>query len=240
MHQEDPENFVNEDPFQRPAVSVSNESKEWETENDEVPPPAPKIIKIESNDDIPHTEIIRIVDTSVPNLVSTNLKTFNDKQPIIKADEGTIASSDKVQILQEFVIHDQPTTSSVVSANSGQTIILSNEAFTVIPLESDGGIIEPITTHTLPNSIIVPASIKKSQKKSLAESLAAAIADNDELTTFAEEDEELSEDDYKLKDNVYKLLDMLVDNVTLKKFGWPETTEEKVSFRKEKWSPKLL
>ncbi|KAL9892164.1 protein suppressor of hairy wing-like isoform X1 [Glossina fuscipes] len=226
VHQEDPENFVNEDPFQRPTVS--NESKQWERENDEVPPPAPKIIKIESNDDIPHTEIIRIVDTSIPNLVSSNLKTFNDKQPIIKADEGTIASSDKVQILQEFVIHDQPTTSSVVSANTGQTIILSNEAFTVIPLESDGGIIEPITTHTLPNSVIVPASIKKSQKKSLAESLAAAIADNDELTTFAEEDEELSEDDYKLKDNVYKLLDMLVDNVTLKKFGWPETTEEKV------------
>ncbi|XP_037894813.1 protein suppressor of hairy wing-like isoform X2 [Glossina fuscipes] len=58
--------------------------------------------------------------------------------------------------------------------------------------------------------------------------MAAAIADNDESTTFAEEDEELSEDDYKLKDNVYKLLDMLVDNVTLKKFGWPETKEEKV------------
>lgn len=207
VHQEDPETFVNENLF----------------DNDTVLMPPPKVIKIE---DAQGQRIEFVTTNSEGKILNTNIKGLKEQQ-ILKTSENKEDGNSKVNILEQYIIEDSPSTSANVAK---QTIILSNEAFTVIPLESDGGIIEPITTKSLP-TIISPES-KREQRKTLAESLAAAIADNDEEISENEEDEEPSftEEDLKLKDNVSKLLDMLVDSATLKKFGWPDVTEESVSF----------
>ena len=207
VHQEDPETFVNENLF----------------DNDTLLMPPPKVIKIE---DAQGQRIEFVTTNSEGKILNTNIKGLKEEQ-ILKTTENAEEENSKVNILEQYIIDDNPTTSASVAQ---QTIILSSEAFTVIPLESDGGIIEPITTKSLP-SIISPET-KKEQRKTLAESLAAAIADNDEELSEEEEEQEptFTEEDLKLKDNVSKLLDMLVDSATLKKFGWPDITEETVSF----------
>lgn len=73
--------------------------------------------------------------------------------------------------------------------------------------------------------------VKKEKRKSLAASLAAAIADNLEEEPSSEDDasgEVLTEEDLKLKENIGKLIDMLVDPPILKKYGWPNAPEETV------------
>lgn len=206
VHQEDPETFINEDPF-----GTTNTQ-----DIDSLLMPAPKIIKIE---DAQGQRIEFVTTNSEGQILNTNVHGLSPQQ--VKSDEGD--SPNKVRILEQFILDDGPSTST---AGGKHTIFLSNEAFTVIPLESDGGIIQPITTNTLPTKFVSP-EFKKEQRKTLAQSLAAAIADDDQLVNFNEEDE-MSEEDLKIKDNVSKLLDMLVDKATLKKFGWPDISEETV------------
>uniref|UniRef100_A0A1I8NTK1 C2H2-type domain-containing protein n=1 Tax=Stomoxys calcitrans TaxID=35570 RepID=A0A1I8NTK1_STOCA len=221
VHQEDPETFVNEDPFA--------DRSEFEEATTPPPPPipAPKIIKIE---DSQGQRIEFVTTNSDGEILNSSIEGLANKRIIHSTPSTSItrttaqSDSNNVEILEEFIINNGPTTSNV----SGETIILSNEAFTVIPLESHGGIIEPVTTNTIAAKTFRTPENKK-ERKSLAESLAAAIADDDNLTHFSTDDEEkLSEEDLKLKENVSKLLDMLVDSVTLKKFGWPDISEETV------------
>lgn len=214
VHQEDPETFVNEDPFATTSTVKDNDSLLM---------PAPKVIKIEDD----QGQRIEFVTTnSEGKILNTNIQGLNQQQ--ILSSESKTVETNKVRILEQYIIDDRPSTST--GAGGKQTIFLSNEAFTVIPLESNGGIIEPVTTNTLPSNMISP-ECKKEQRKTLAESLAAAIADEDETVLEVINDEpQYSEEDLKLKDNVSKLLDMLVDSVTLKKFGWPDMLEETVSY----------
>ncbi|XP_054725584.1 protein suppressor of hairy wing [Anastrepha obliqua] len=118
-------------------------------------------------------------------------------------------------VVKEFIVNDLP------RAERDDAIVL--EAFTVVPLDGDG----PIETVTI-GSIDVSSEVKKERRKSLAESLAVAIGKE---PVTPSEPIQLNEEDMKLKDNVGKLLDMLVDNKTLKKFGWPTNSEENVLCR---------
>ncbi|XP_017483245.1 PREDICTED: protein suppressor of hairy wing isoform X1 [Rhagoletis zephyria] len=119
-------------------------------------------------------------------------------------------------VVKEFIV------SNVPNASSEGAIVIQNEEFTVIPLDGVG----PIETVTV-GPIDVSPLIKK-ERKSLGESLAVAIASE---TLTPSDPIQLNEEDIKLKENVGKLLDMLVDNKTLKKFGWPTNTEENVLCR---------
>ncbi|CAD6995035.1 unnamed protein product [Ceratitis capitata] len=122
-------------------------------------------------------------------------------------------------VVKEFIVNNVPAT------NEGD-IVLHDEAYTVIPLDGDGPI-ETVTAVTV-GSIDITTEVKKERRKSLAESLAVAIG-NDSVTL--KEPIQLNKEDIKLKENVGKLLDMLVDNKTLKKFGWPTNSEENVLCR---------
>ncbi|XP_061393391.1 protein suppressor of hairy wing [Musca vetustissima] len=223
VHQEDPETFVNEDPFGDRTGIIHEEDEDDDQDEQSMTIPAPKIIKIEDAQG-PRIEFVttnsegKILNSSIEGLANQRII----QSPTISAAAN---QSNKVQILEEFIINEGPSTST---GGGGETIILSNEAFTVIPLESNGGVIEPVTTNTIAAKTYRTPETKK-ERKSLAESLAAAIADDDNLTHFStDDDEELNEEDLKLKDNVGKLLDMLVDTATLKKFGWPDASEELV------------
>lgn len=121
-------------------------------------------------------------------------------------------------VVKEFIVNDVP-------AAEERAMVLHDEAYTVIPLDGDGPI-ETVTAVTM-SPINISAEVKKERRKSLAESLAVAIG-TDSVTL--KEPIQLNEEDMKLKENVRKLLDMLVDNKTLKKFGWPTNTEENVRF----------
>lgn len=205
MHEVDPEEFINEKRLQ-----------------EQDPPPASKMIKLEK------AEGVEILDSHI-NFISSKLNT----------DDTT---TDGAVVVQEFILDELPATSS-----SKQTIFLNKDAFTVIPLDAaesimSGSVEEAFTIQSPPKqasakraspkvSIEKSSPIAKSKdtkiclRKSLAESLAAAIADN--------EDEDInievaSEEDEKIKENISKLLDMLVDKATLKKFGWPENSVENV------------
>lgn len=217
VHQEDPETFVNEDPFADPSGG----------EEEQATIPAPKVIKIEDSQGSQRIEFV--TTNSEGKILNSSIEGLTDKriiQPTANSpDSANTTNTDNVQILEDFIINE----GSAATNAGGETIILSNEAFTVIPLESDGGIIEPVTTNTIAAKTFRTPESKK-ERKSLAESLAAAIADDDNLTHFSTEGvEQLSEEDLKWKDNVSKLLDMLVDNTTLNKFGWPDISEETVS-----------
>lgn len=195
--------------------------------------PAPKVIKIE---DAQGQRIEFVTTNSEGKILNTNIQGLNQEQ--ILSPENKTSDANKVRILEQYIIDEGPSTSAGI--NNKQTIILSNEAFTVIPLESNGGIIEPITTNTLTTNIVSP-ECKKEQRKSLAESLAAAIADDDvTMLDISKGDDEFTEEELKLKDNVGKLLDMLVDSATLKKFGWPEMSEETVSSSLIIWCYRLI
>uniref|UniRef100_T1P918 C2H2-type zinc finger n=1 Tax=Musca domestica TaxID=7370 RepID=T1P918_MUSDO len=222
VHQEDPETFVNEDPFGDRSGIVHEEHEDDEEQYEEpISIPAPKIIKIE---DAQGPRIEFVTTNSEGKILNSSIEGLSNQRIVQSPTKTAEGQTNKVQILEEFIFNDGPSTSSGVA---GETIILSNEAFTVIPLESNGGVIEPVTTNTIAAKTYRTPEAKK-DRKSLAESLAAAIADDDNLTHFSTDDEELNEEDLKLKDNVGKLLDMLVDSTTLKKFGWPDASEETV------------
>uniref|UniRef100_A0A1I8MM40 C2H2-type domain-containing protein n=1 Tax=Musca domestica TaxID=7370 RepID=A0A1I8MM40_MUSDO len=222
VHQEDPETFVNEDPFGDRSGIIHEEHEDDEEQYEEpISIPAPKIIKIE---DAQGPRIEFVTTNSEGKILNSSIEGLSNQRIVQSPTKTAGGQTNKVQILEEFIFNDGPSTSSGVA---GETIILSNEAFTVIPLESNGGVIEPVTTNTIAAKTYRTPEAKK-DRKSLAESLAAAIADDDNLTHFSTDDEELNEEDLKLKDNVGKLLDMLVDSTTLKKFGWPDASEETV------------
>ncbi|XP_068157496.1 protein suppressor of hairy wing [Drosophila tropicalis] len=114
---------------------------------------------------------------------------------------------------------------------TAQTIVLENETYTILPLEGEiDGEEEPAgrkpKTESKKKSTQVSPVVKKEQRKSLAASLAEAIADKVDEEDFT--GEVLTEEDVKLKENVAKLIDMLVDPPILKKYGWPNTSEETV------------
>ncbi|XP_017047137.2 protein suppressor of hairy wing [Drosophila ficusphila] len=130
-------------------------------------------------------------------------------------------------VVREFLVDE--------GDGTAQTITLENETYTILPL--DGAIEgEQLTDEAAvkpegkKDEAKVSPVVKKEQRKSLAASLAAAIADN--LDDASSEDdvsgEILTEEDLKLKVNVGKLIDMLVDPPILKKYGWPNAPEEMV------------
>ncbi|XP_016975487.1 protein suppressor of hairy wing [Drosophila rhopaloa] len=130
-------------------------------------------------------------------------------------------------VVREFLVDE--------GDGTAQTITLENETYTILPL--DGAIEgEQLTDEAAvkpegkKDEAKVSPVVKKEQRKSLAASLAAAIADNLEEAS-SEEDvvgEILTEEDLRLKENVGKLIDMLVDPPILKKYGWPNAAEEMV------------
>ncbi|XP_017023768.1 protein suppressor of hairy wing [Drosophila kikkawai] len=122
--------------------------------------------------------------------------------------------------------------------SAAQTITLENETYTILPLDIEG---EQLTDETSvgvkpegkkeEGGLKVSPVVKKEKRKSLAASLAAAIADNLEEEPSSEDDasgEVLTEEDLRLKENIGKLIDMLVDPPILKKYGWPNAPEETV------------
>lgn len=145
---------------------------------------------------------------------------------------GSLISSktdDNGVVVREFLVDE--------GDGSAQTIVLENEVYTILPLE---GTEEGAAAAQAPASKSQPASkekektvspvVKKEQRKSLAASLAAAIADNIEEPSSDDDfsGEVLTEEDLKLKENIGKLIDMLVDPPILKKYGWPNSSEETV------------
>ncbi|XP_044250013.1 protein suppressor of hairy wing [Drosophila takahashii] len=130
-------------------------------------------------------------------------------------------------VVREFLVDE--------GDGAAQTITLENETYTILPL--DGAIEgEQLTDESgvkpegKKDETQISPVVKKEQRKSLAASLAAAIADNlDEASSEDEVSGEiLTEEDLKLKENVGKLIDMLVDPPILKKYGWPNAPEEMV------------
>ncbi|XP_034665392.1 protein suppressor of hairy wing [Drosophila subobscura] len=151
----------------------------------------------------------------------------------LHASAGSLISSQtdgNGVVVREFLVDD----------GSAQTIILENETYTILPLD-DGGTssdqqvpakgadsVKPEANRSESKKAASSPVVKKEQRKSLAASLAAAIADNMEEPT-SEDDfsgDVLTECDLKLKENVAKLIDMLVDPHVLKKYGWPNISEE--------------
>ncbi|XP_032576213.1 protein suppressor of hairy wing [Drosophila sechellia] len=130
-------------------------------------------------------------------------------------------------VVREFLVDE--------GDGAAQTITLENETYTILPLDgaiegeqlTDEAAVKP---EAKKEEAQVSPVVKKEQRKSLAASLAAAIADNLE-ESCSEDDfsgEILTEEDIKLKENVGKLIDMLVDPPILKKYGWPNAPEETV------------
>ncbi|KAM8706967.1 hypothetical protein ACLKA7_011126 [Drosophila subpalustris] len=144
---------------------------------------------------------------------------------------GSLISSktdDNGVVVREFLVDE--------GDGSAQTIMLENEVYTILPLEGEGAAETPAVASEKKKdakekrSEVVSPVVKKEQRKSLAASLAAAIADNLEEPSSDDEftGEVLTEEDLKLKENIGKLIDMLVDPQTLKKYGWPNSSEETV------------
>ncbi|XP_017849830.1 protein suppressor of hairy wing [Drosophila busckii] len=136
-------------------------------------------------------------------------------------------------VVREFLVDE--------GDGSAQTILLENEVYTILPLEGESNSEAPAAATATKSKPVKPESkekqeqvtspvVKKEQRKSLAASLAAAIADNLEEPSSDDEfsGEVLTEEDIKLKENVAKLIDMLVDPQTLKKYNWPNSSEETV------------
>lgn len=201
-HKDDNNSFVCDEPTPVDYQEDNNNSS-----SNIISQPPTKLYKISEND------VVEIYDNS------EIIGTFNNIQSVPK-NEPDNTNNNGGLVVSEYIVNEIPT-------SGPETIILQNhEAFTVIPLNNDNNEAHVIENeHILPNEVETKTKTKKEQRKSLAESLAAAIADNDDYTN----EEHMSEDDIKLKDNVGKLLDMLVDKTTLKKFGWPTATEETVS-----------
>lgn len=146
---------------------------------------------------------------------------------------GSLISSktnDNGVVVREFLVDE--------GDGSAQTIVLENEVYTILPLEGAEDAAQESTTpgtrgvkpESKKKENSVSPVVKKEQRKSLAASLAAAIADNIEEPSSDDEfsGEVLTEEDLKLKENIGKLIDMLVDPQTLKKYDWPNSSEETV------------
>lgn len=143
---------------------------------------------------------------------------------------GSLISSktdDNGVVVREFLVDE--------GDGSAQTIMLENEVYTILPLEGANDTETPAASKVKPDSKekqskVVSPVVKKEQRKSLAASLAAAIADNLEEPSSDDEftGEVLTEEDLKLKENIGKLIDMLVDPQTLKKYDWPNSSVETV------------
>lgn len=156
-----------------------------------------------------------------------------DKEtPAANTSAGSLISSktdDNGVVVREFLVDE--------GDGNAQTIVLENEVYTILPLEGAASTAEPTAeggdvkaeSKEKPQSAVSP-TVKKEQRKSLAASLAAAIADNLDDPSSDDEfnGEVLSEEDIKLKENIAKLIDMLVDPQTLKKYDWPNSSEESV------------
>lgn len=155
-----------------------------------------------------------------------------DKEtPAANTSAGSLISSktdDNGVVVREFLVDE--------GDGNAQTIVLENEVYTILPLEGAASTAEATAEDDVkaeskekPQTAVSPV-VKKEQRKSLAASLAAAIADNlDEPSSDDEfNGEVLTEEDIKLKENIAKLIDMLVDPQTLKKYNWPNSSEESV------------
>lgn len=161
-------------------------------------------------------------------------ETEEDAPAAANTSAGSLISSktdDNGVVVREFLVDE--------GDGSAQTIVLENEVYTILPLEGaeaaeQTSVSSPDTRSVKPESKkkenSVSPVVKKEQRKSLAASLAAAIADNIEEPSSDDEfsGEVLTEEDLKLKENIGKLIDMLVDPQTLKKYGWPNSSEETV------------
>jgi len=130
-------------------------------------------------------------------------------------------------VVREFLVDE--------GDGNAQTILLENEVYTILPLDAENATETPAGSQVKPESKDkqpkdVSPVVKKEQRKSLAASLAAAIADNMEEPSSEDEftGEVLTEEDLKLKENIAKLIDMLVDPQTLKKYDWPNSSVETV------------
>ncbi|XP_037943578.1 protein suppressor of hairy wing-like [Teleopsis dalmanni] len=161
------------------------------------------------------TKIYRIDDSNENPIESITTINNNDILPVKNTDQTSIEGG---VVVQQFIVDEVPESTT-------EQLLLENKLYTVIPLENE--------TMKRESKITVPQESPKDRKrniKSLAESLVAAITDDvsdDEGQLMIVENVE-TEDDIRVKGNVRRLLDILVDRSTLKKFGWPEATEEYV------------
>lgn len=81
-------------------------------------------------------------------------------------------------------------------------------------------IILPIKKQVSPQSIIKTSTLRSELRESLAE----CLRDSDDKPV----ENDVTGEEIEINENVGKLLDMLVDAKTLKKFGWPKDSVEKV------------
>ncbi|EDV94611.1 GH22065 [Drosophila grimshawi] len=176
-----------------------------------------------------------IFGTDPPPAKRRAKKTHDEREdaPAANTSAGSLISSQtdgNGVVVREFLVDE--------GDGSAQTIVLENEVYTILPLEgAASGATEATSAEgdvkaesKEKQKQVVSPVVKKEQRKSLAASLAAAIADNQD-EPLSEDDfsgEVLTEEDLKLKENIAKLIDMLVDPQTLKKYGWPNSTEESV------------
>ncbi|XP_037951573.1 uncharacterized protein LOC119682259 [Teleopsis dalmanni] len=115
-----------------------------------------------------------------------------------------------------------------VSDATTEQLLLNNELYTITTLENKKVVTQSKTT------VLKNLPKQNNYIKSLAESLVAAVTDpasDDEKVQITTKEKEKSDDETKIKSNVRKLLDILVDRITLTKFGWPQETEEYVLCR---------
>ncbi|XP_064549479.1 protein suppressor of hairy wing [Drosophila montana] len=171
----------------------------------------------------------RAKKTVVAPVAAAEQKEQEEDLPAANTSAGSLISSKtdgNGVVVREFLVDE--------GDGNAQTIVLENEVYTILPLEGDKAT-EPtaetdVKAESSKEKPSVSPVVKKEQRKSLAASLAAAIADNLEEPSSDDEfgGEVLTEEDLKLKENIAKLIDMLVDPQTLKKYGWPNSSEESV------------
>lgn len=187
-------------------------------------------IGVEMKPEPPRPQTTRRTRSSVKEQAQSSTKRIKvEKETEIVKVKGKRQQGAKV--LQEFIIDNR---SMLVENNTPVSVKGSDKE------ETSASCMEGTDISTEGTAIQVPSPLdaEKAPRKSLAESLVAAVVDegcgnavtqantkNNDLLNA----ETMSADDLKLKFNVRKLLDIMVDKPTLEKLGWPEKSEEDVS-----------
>lgn len=225
VHQDDPESNINNAQLEEEqnlsntesSLSTKTSTRETRANTKTQSLVSPKHIKLEQ----PSESDVEILYDTVKENNGDNIKNCTK----VSQKEAECLVSSKNPVLQEYIadngniVNDHSTPSREKEDKNSKNIVPDTEVICV----------EKCINMTSSSSDEIV------QKKSLAESLVAAVADNDNKISENSNDkvvtdtEKLTSDDLKLKLSIRKLLDVMVDKPILEKLGWPKKSEEDVS-----------